>query len=138
MDEQAQFEMMQQNMQAQPEGPGLVFWLFFLGFAALMIASLWKINTKAGQPGWACIVPFYNYIVLLNIVGRPVWWIVLMLIPFVNTIVGIIILIDLAKSFGKGVGFGLGLAFLGPIFLPILAFSDAQYEGAAAAQPSVA
>ncbi len=137
MDEQAQFEMMQQNMQAQSEGPGIVFWLFILGFAALMIASMWKIHTKAGQPGWACLVPIYNYVVFMNIVGRPVWWIVLMFIPFVNTIVGIILFIDLAKSFGKGVGFGLGLIFLPFVFLPILAFSDAQYEGAAA-QPALA
>lgn len=136
MDEQAQLEMMQRQMQAQPEGPGIVFWLFILGFSALMIASMWKIYAKAGQPGWACIIPIYAQIVLLKIVGKPVWWIVLMLIPFVSFIVGIILFIDLAKAFGKGGGFAAGLILLPFIFVPMLAFGDAQYQGEA--QPALA
>ena len=59
-----------------------------------------------------------------------------MLIPFVNIIVGIVLCIDMAKSFGKGIGFGIGLVFLGIIFLPILGFGSAQYQGAAAAEPN--
>lgn len=101
---------------------------------AVMIAAMWKLFTKAGKPGWAAIVPFYNIIVLLEIIGRPVWWIVLFLIPFVNIIVGIIASIDLAKSFGKGTGFAVGLILLGPIFLLMLAFGSARYQGPAAAQ----
>jgi hypothetical protein len=97
-----------------------------------MIAACWKIYTKAGQPGWAAIVPIYNLYIWCKIVGRPWWWILLMLIPFVNFIIGIILCIDLAKSFGKGVGFGLGLVFLGIIFFPILGFGSAQYQGPAA------
>jgi hypothetical protein len=58
------------------------------------------------------------------------------LIPFVNFIVGIILSIDLAKSFAKGVGFGLGLALLGFIFWPILGFGSAQYQGPAAGSPA--
>jgi hypothetical protein len=94
-----------------------------------VIVAMWKIFTKAGQPGWACLIPFYNIYVLCKIVGRPGWWLILMLIPFVNVIIGIILCIDLAKSFGKGVGFGLGLIFLSFIFYPILGFGSAQYQG---------
>ncbi len=94
----------------------------------LVIVSMWMIYVKAGKPGWASIVPIYNIIVLLEIVGKPWWWILLMLIPLVNFIVVIIVLNLLAKKFGKGVGYTLGLIFLGFIFLPILAFGDAKYK----------
>ena len=116
---------------AQDGGEGAaVFGLIFnLVLIVLMVASLWTINTKAGKPGWAAIVPIYNVIVLLEIVGRPLWWVVLMLIPCVGIIVAIVLAMDLAKSFGKGAGFGIGLVFLGFIFYPILAFGDAKYQG---------
>ena len=97
--------------------------------ALLLIVAMWKVFTKAGQPGWASIIPIYNLYIWCKIVGRPGWWILLMLIPFVNIIVGIILCIDMAKSFGKGAGFGIGLALLGVIFIPILGFGSAQYQG---------
>jgi hypothetical protein len=102
--------------------------------ALLLIVAMWKVFTKAGQPGWASIIPIYNLYVWCKIVGRPGWWILLMLIPFVNIIVGIILCIDMAKSFGKGAGFGIGLALLGVIFIPILGFGSAQYQGPSASQ----
>jgi len=111
------------------KAPGPLFWIFYLVFTILMIAAWWKIFTKAGQPGWATIIPIYNWIVWCRIAGRPWWWILLMLIPFVNFIILIILLIDLAKSFGKGVGFGIGLLLLGVIFFPILGFGSATYQG---------
>jgi Family of unknown function (DUF5684) len=107
-------------------GVALIIWLLIVVF---MIAALWKVFTKAGQPGWAAIVPIYNIYVWCTIVGRPGWWVILMFIPFVNFVIFIIVSIDMAKSFGKGVGFGIGLAFLGIIFLPILGFGSAQYQG---------
>jgi hypothetical protein len=94
----------------------------------LVIASFWKTFTKAGKPGWGSIIPIYNAILLLQIAGRPVWWIILLIIPLVNIVVGIIVSIDVAKNFGKGTGFGVGLALLGFIFYPILGFGDAQYR----------
>jgi len=106
--------------------------IFGLLVALLMIVALWKIFTKAGQPGWASLIPIYNIYIWCKIVGRPGWWVILMLIPFVNFIIAIILCIDLAKSFGNGVGFGVGLAFLGIIFFPILGFGSAQYQGPAA------
>jgi hypothetical protein len=105
--------------------------------ALLLIVAMWKVFTKAGQPGWASIIPIYNLYIWCKIVGRPWWWILLMLIPFVNFIVGIILCIDMAKSFGKGAGFGIGLALLGIIFWPILGFGSAQYQGPAVARPAI-
>jgi hypothetical protein len=105
--------------------------------ALLIIVAMWKVFTKAGQPGWASIIPIYNLYIWCKIVGRPWWWILLMLIPFVNFIVAIILCIDTAKSFGKGAGFGIGLALLGIIFWPILGFGGAQYQGPAVARPAI-
>ena len=117
---------------SQGQAPGPLFWIIWLAVMILIIAACWKVFTKAGQPGWAAIIPIYNIYVWCKIVGRPGWWVILMIIPFVNFVVAIILSIDLAKSFGKGVGFGLGLAFLGVIFWPILGFGSAQYQGPAA------
>ena len=108
---------------------GLIVWLVIM---VLIIAALWKIFVKAGEPGWAAIVPIYNFIVMLKIAGKPLWWIVLMLIPFVNFVVGIIMIVALARNFGKGVGFAIGLIFLPFIFYPILAWGDATYHPVAA------
>jgi len=108
---------------------GLGFMLLWLAFVLLIVVSLWKVFTKAGEPGWACLVPIYNIVVLLKIAGKPVWWILLMLIPLVNFVVAIIVSIGVAERFGKSTGFGIGLALLSPIFYPILAFGDARYQG---------
>jgi hypothetical protein len=107
----------------------LVFWIVCLVVIIFEIASHWRVYEKAGKPGWASLIPIYNALVLLQIVGRPWWWILLCLIPLVNIVVGIIIMVDLARSFGKGVGFALGIIFLGFIFIPVLAWGDAQYQG---------
>jgi hypothetical protein len=113
-------------------GMGLVGSLLYLIILVVVIAGMWKMYTKAGQPGWASIIPIYNVIVLMKIVGRPVWWFLLLFIPVVNFIILIITMIDLAKAFGKGTGFALGLIFLSPIFMPILGFGSAQYVGPSA------
>jgi hypothetical protein len=118
---------------AAATGIGIAMGIVWLALAVLMIAALWKIFVKAGEPGWAAIIPIYNLIVMLKIVGRPVWWLVLFLIPFVNLVIAFIVAFDLAKAFGKGAGFALGMIFLSPIFYPILAWSDARYQGAPAA-----
>ena len=114
------------------------FLLVMRACAVIMIASMWKVFTKAGQPDWAAIVPVYNLIVLLQIVGRPLWWILLMLIPLVNFVIAILVYIDLAKSFGKSTGFGIGLVFLSFIFFPILGFGDARYIGPGGGQGEAA
>jgi hypothetical protein len=97
----------------------------------LMIASIWKVFEKAGQPGWAALVPVYNVIILLKMTGKPAWWLALFLVPFANFVVMILIVVALAKSFGKGTGFGLGMLFFGPVFYPILGFGSSRYTAPA-------
>jgi hypothetical protein len=113
---------------AAAAGLGIGFMIFWLAIAILMIASMWKVFVKAGKPGWAAIIPIYNFVVLCEIAGKPAWWVVLLFVPVVNFIIIIILSIALAKKFGKGTGYGLGLAFLGVIFYPMLGFGDAQYD----------
>ncbi len=111
---------------------GGVFGIVWLIVVLVVIIGMWKVFIKAGQPGWASIIPIYNCYVLCKIAGRPGWWLLLMLIPFVNFIIWIILSLDLAKKFGKGAGFGIGIALLSFIFVPILGFGDARYQEAAA------
>jgi hypothetical protein len=105
--------------------PVLIVWL-------ITVIGQWKVYTKAGKPGWACIIPIYNLIVLLEIVGKPIWWIFLFLIPCVNIIFIIWTLNLVSKSFGQSEGFTIGLILLGFIFWPILGFGNYQYLGPAA------
>lgn len=108
---------------------GFLVPLFALGLLILVFAGLWKIFEKAGEPGWAAIVPIYNIVILLKIAGKPLWWLILIIIPLVNLIVIFIVYIDLAKRFGKDALYGVGLVLLGIIFIPMLGFSDATYTG---------
>lgn len=106
-------------------GPvGTIIWL---ALVVLMIVSVWKIFTKAGQPGWASIVPIYNLIVMLQVAGKPLWFIALFFIPFANFVAIILVYIALAKTFGKGGGFAAGLILLPFIFFPILGLGSATY-----------
>ena len=109
---------------------GFLVPLLSLAMLVFFVAGFWKVFEKAGKPGWACLVPIYNAVVLLQIARRPTWWMLLLFIPFVNFFVVLILAMDIAKAFGKGTGFGLGLMFFGFIFYPILGFSDAQYSAA--------
>ena len=113
-------------------GFGMAAMIVWVAFAVLMIASMWKIFTKAGKPGWAAIIPIYNLIVLLEIAGKPIWWFILMFIPFVNIVVFIMVLLSIARNFGKGVGFAIGMLLLPFIFYPMLGFGDARYQPVAA------
>jgi hypothetical protein len=118
------------NALAEGGGGGAVILIVYLAIIVLMIASMWKVFTKAGKPGWAAIVPIYNLIVMCEIAGKPAWWVVLFLIPIVSLIASFIIMIGIANAFGKSAGFGIGLALLGFIFFPMLGFGSAQYQGA--------
>ncbi|QNM96151.1 DUF5684 domain-containing protein [Chitinimonas koreensis] len=105
--------------------------LIQLAIIVAVIAGLWKVFEKAGKPGWAALIPIYNLIVLLQIAGKPIWWIVLCLIPLVNIVIAFIVGIEIAKRFGQSALFGVGLTLLGFIFYPILGFGDARYQGTA-------
>jgi len=106
-----------------------MFQLFLLLLFVVIIVANWKIYEKAGQPGWASIIPIYNMYILLKIVGKPTWWLILMIIPVVNIVFIIWTINMLSKSFGKDEGFTVGLLLLGFVFYPILGFGDAQYKG---------
>ncbi|HEY4302641.1 MAG TPA: DUF5684 domain-containing protein [Candidatus Didemnitutus sp.] len=107
--------------------------LCYLALALFEIIAFWKVFAKANQPGWAIFIPIYNYYIMLKMAGRPGWWLLLMLIPVVNLVIAIIVAIDVAKSFGHSAGFGLGLAFLGLIFYPILGYGSSTYREPVAA-----
>lgn len=109
---------------------GLVIGLF-------LIVAMWRVFSKAGRPGWAAIIPFYNTYTLLKVAGRPGWWLILFFIPIVDIVILIIVALDVAKSFGKGGAFGFfGLVLFPFIGYPILGFGSAQYVGPAAAGPN--
>ncbi len=112
---------------------GLIVSIVYLAIMIAMIAGFWKVFAKAGEPGWACLVPIYNLFIMLKFIGKPWWWIIVACIPIIGFIAFIIISIDVAKVFGKGAGFGIGLLLLPFVFYPILGFGDAEYT----APPSV-
>lgn len=95
----------------------------------IMVIANWKIFTKAGKPGWASIVPFYNMYTLFEVAGMNGWMFLLLLIPFVNIVMAIMLCINLTKAFGKSNAFAVGLVLLNPIFSLILAFGNAKYIG---------
>ena len=111
---------------AQPR-PGMT--LFSLVLAVLGIVAMWKIFEKAGEPGWAAIIPFYNLYVLFKITWGNGWKFLLLFIPSANFVFLIITMVKLAKAFGKSGGFAVGLIFLSIIFYCILAFDQSQYLG---------
>ncbi len=119
------------------DGFGTGTFLFILFLIAFYLYVYWRIFEKAGKPGWAAIIPIYSTIVMLEIVGKPWWWLLLFFIPIVNIVFAVWMLNLLSLSFGKGVGFTLGLLFLSPIFYPILAFSNAEYKGPAGLENNV-
>ncbi|NDC22242.1 signal peptidase I [bacterium] len=108
----------------------MILGIVYLAVLILAIVSLWKMFSKANEAGWKSIVPIYNYITLLKIVGRPWWWIIGLIIPIVQLVVLVIISLDLAKSFGKSEVFGIfGLFLFGIVGYPMLAFGSAKYVG---------
>lgn len=120
-----------ENNNFDPEsagGYGFVMFVYLI-IIAVVIVGMWKTFEKAGKPGWAAIIPIYNFIVLLEIVGKPLWWIVLMFIPVVNIIIAIMLSHQLSLSFGQGIGMTLLLIFLPFIGWPMLGFGDARYVG---------
>jgi hypothetical protein len=113
---------------SQQENGSPIVLVIMLAIAVISIVGCWKMFVKARQPGWGILIPIYNQYLMIKIAGRPGWWLILMFIPLVNIIVGIVVLADIARNFGKGVGFVLGLLFLPFIFYPILGFGDAKYR----------
>jgi len=107
---------------------GGIMMIIWLALAVFMIITLWKLFSKAGQPGWAAIIPIFNTYIMLKVAGKPGWWLLLLFIPLVNFVIMILAMVGIAQNFGKGGGFAVGLIFLPIIFYPILAFGSAQYQ----------
>lgn len=120
----------QQNI-AVPNGSGfpVLILLIILTITVLIIAGQWIVFQKAGQAGWKSLIPFYNMYILMQIAGKPGWWMFLLLIPLVGLIVYLFAMLSLAKAFGRSELFGIGLLLLPMIFFPLLAFGGSQYEG---------
>ena len=117
-------------------GLGIVTWIAALVVCVLVIVAMWKIFTKAGEAGWKSIIPIYNYIVLLQIVGLHPALVLLCLVPFGAFVLSILIAVKLAKAFGKGTGFIIGLILVAPIFYLMLGFGNAQYDPSVRQTPS--
>jgi Family of unknown function (DUF5684) len=118
---------------------GAIFMIVMLALTALFFVGFWKVFTKAGQPGWAALIPFYNAYILTKIAGRPGWWVLMLMIPFVNIAFGILLAIDIAKAFGQGAAFGVVLLFLlSGIGYLVLGFGDYRYVGAPELMPVTA
>jgi hypothetical protein len=108
----------------------------FAGFVAIVavLIGAWRVFEKAGKPGWAAVVPIYNFVVLLEITGQPFWWILPIFLCWwvcLGFVFYFFVCLGLARSFGFGLGFAVGLFFLAPVFLLILGFGDYRYVGPA-------
>ena len=101
--------------------------IIYLAVLILVIAGMWRIFEKAGQPGWGAIIPIYNLYLLTVIAQKPGWRTVMFFIPLANIVFGVMTMYEVAKRFGKGVGFTVGLILLSFVFVPILGLGDAQY-----------
>src|ERR1700712_5493002 len=103
-------------------------WPSFI-FGLLTLVGVWASFMKAGRPGWWAIIPFVNSFVLCKLGGKPGWWFILFIIPIVNIVIAVLVLRGVARNFGKGVGFTVGLIFLPFIFFLILGFGATRFNG---------
>lgn len=112
------------------------FYLVGLFLVIIIIVALWKVFKKAGQPGWASLIPIYNIYVLLKITGKPAWWLILFFFPLLNWIMSIVVMLSLARAFGKSVIFAIfGLILFPFVGLPILGFGKSAYQNTTPAAP---
>ena len=114
-------------------GLGIALIVIYAVIGIVALIGLWKTIDKTGQPGawallWLICFPI-GTIPFLKATGRPTWWVVLFFIPIVNIVMWVILCIDIAKSFGKGAGYGIGLWLLPFIFFIMLGFGKDQYRG---------
>ena len=107
-------------------GFGIAYVVIMLTISALIVVSYWKIFVKAGKPGWAAIVPIYNFIVMSEIAEKPWWYVLLLCVPIANIYAMVVVYNGIAKKFGKGTGYTVGMIFLSIIFVPMLAFSKTK------------
>ena len=114
---------------SSPPAYNPVFTIISLVLCVFVLVCMWIVFRKAGKPGWAAIVPFYNLYVLFDITWGSGMRFLLLLIPIYNIILSIQTQVRLARAFGKSGGFAAGLVFLPYIFIPLLAFGKETYQG---------
>ena len=110
-----------------PVGSAVVL-LFQFALVGIQVAGMWAVFSKAGHAGWKAIIPIYNLYVMLQLGEQAWWWLILVFVPVVNLYAVYKIHAGVARAFGRGIGFGLGLAFLGILFFPLVGFGDYQYR----------
>lgn len=102
--------------------------IIYLLIVLFVLAGMWKTFEKAGQPGWGCIIPIYNIYLITKIAQRPAWWIIMFFIPVANIVFAVMLYNEIAKKFGQGVGYTIGLLLLPFVFFPLLGFGDFTYQ----------
>jgi hypothetical protein len=113
----------------------LLSMLLILALVAFYVYCFWKLFEKAGKPGWATLISGHNIVVLLEIIGHPGWWYFFFIVPIVNLVLGIMLIFELVKVFGKDTGFGCLTILFPYVMVPILALGDAKYLGPIVNQP---
>ena len=106
-----------------------VYFLFIITLSLAMLAGQWKTFKKAGQPGWAAIIPIYNIYVTTKIARRPGWWTALTFVPLLGILVLVLISIDVADAFDMPPMFGVGLGLLPSVFYCLLGFGKPEFRG---------
>ncbi|WP_147822249.1 DUF5684 domain-containing protein [Salidesulfovibrio onnuriiensis] len=105
--------------------------LLYLAIVIIVCVGMWKMFEKAGEPGWAALIPIYNVWVLTRIGGKPWWWMLLYLVPLLNAVMFFLLYMAIARRFGEPVIYAVGLFFLPFIFFPLLGFGRARYSATA-------
>ncbi len=109
--------------------------ILFLGALVFTVVGFWLMFDKAGQPGWASLIPFYNFYVMTKIAKLPGYYTALAFVPLVQIYAFWQIYSRIGRNFGKGAGFGLGMLFFTPIFVCILGFGDSNYQDESSPPP---
>ena len=102
--------------------------LFNLTLVGVFCAGIWRVYAKAGLPGWGGLIPVYNLVLWMRLGGKPGWWAIWLFVPFLNLVIYTIVTFEVAKNFGKGVAYTLGLLLVPPVFYATLGLGSAQYN----------
>lgn len=106
-----------------------IYSLIVLVVTVILLVAMWKIFVKAGKPGWAALIPIYNIVVLMEVCGRPGWWVIWYFVPIAQIVVMVLVSLDLAKKFGKSVAFAIfGLILFPIVGYPMLGFGKSEYK----------
>jgi len=124
----------------------MIFIIFTLIYGLFLYIALWQLYEKAGHSGWKSLIPVYNWLILADISKVPRSILLLsFLIGFaaaiINTRESFNLMLsfatainiywnsNLAKAYGRGVAFTIGLTFTPWLFVPILGLGNCEYEG---------